>query len=211
MDLIPNGTPASLDGWTPFPSTWTYASATTFTVAGDVTATFGVGAKLKWTQSSTAYYGYVASSSYSSPNTTVTVAGNAVLNATISSPYYSYESNPQGFPHWFTYVPTIGGVSSQPTTNLGCKYCINGRLLTLNLDTGLAESNSTSFTATLPITPVGNNYYSGIYKDNGVWSSHPGSVYVKDGSTTITFYTQVFGLWTNSGNKEFLATLLVWI
>ncbi len=56
------------DGWMPDASTWTYASASTFTVSGNQTARFQKGTKLKFTQT-TVKYAVVASSSYSSPNT----------------------------------------------------------------------------------------------------------------------------------------------
>lgn len=79
----PAGTPVTkkvtvaslMTGWINDNATWTYASASTFTVAGDQTAIFTKGTKLKWTQASVKY-GYVISSSYADPNTTVTIVVN---------------------------------------------------------------------------------------------------------------------------------------
>jgi len=95
------------DGWTVGEDTWTYASATTFTIAGvDRTAMFPKGTKIKLTQT-TAKYFYVVDSAFST-NTTVTVTGGityTLANAAITSPYYSYASTPQGFPNYFSYTP----------------------------------------------------------------------------------------------------------
>jgi hypothetical protein len=97
---------------------WTYASASTFTVAGDVTTTYTKGTKLKWTQT-TVKYGVVLSSAYSAGTglTTVTIAVNTDYVVTtptaISANYYSYEASPVGFPGYFNYTPAW---SSQPPT-----------------------------------------------------------------------------------------------
>jgi len=58
--------------WIDLGKTTTYASATTFTIAGDVTDQFDVGRRIKATDSTTRY-GVITASAYSSPNTTVTV------------------------------------------------------------------------------------------------------------------------------------------
>lgn len=100
-----------LTGWIAGAGTWTYASATTFTVAGNVTAFFTPGTKLRLTQTTTKYF-YVLSSSYSAPNTTITITGGTdytLANAAITAPAYSYMSNPQGFPHWFNFLATVSG------------------------------------------------------------------------------------------------------
>lgn len=104
-----NSIQTPVDGWILANETWTYASATTFTVSGDVTAKYSKGTRLKFTQT-TVKYGTVASSSYSAPNTTVTLIGNSdysLANASISANYYSYSSNPQGFPAYFNFSNTI--------------------------------------------------------------------------------------------------------
>lgn len=214
MDLISNGTPANLDGWTPFPTTWTYASTVTFTVAGDVTSIFGVGTKLKWTQSSTNYHGYVASSSYSSPNTTVTVAGDAVLNATITSARYSYASNPQGFPHWFSWTPTCTGCSTPPDCT-GTRFTVSGRTVIMPVWMGNSVSNDTTFTIPLPIpcsSSCYNTYTHGNYVDNSAWAlGKLGVAQVAAGVSTTHahLFTADFGAWTNSGVKRWLG-IIIW-
>lgn len=91
-DLIP------ADGWVPANETWTYVSATTFTVPGDQTTKYGQGVRLKFTQSATVKYAIVRTSTYSAPNTTVQILASAdsIANAAITSNFYSRVSNPQG-------------------------------------------------------------------------------------------------------------------
>ena len=71
------------DGWWTRSETWTRLSNTTFRVSGDLTAVFVPGTKIKVTQTSTKYF-YVVSSSYSSPNTTVTITGGSDYSLTAS-------------------------------------------------------------------------------------------------------------------------------
>lgn len=88
----------------PTAETWTYASATTFTNtgAGDATGRYFSGVKLRLKQGSGYLYYTVSSSSYSAPNTTVTIAaaggGANLTNTAITDNYYSYQATPQGFP-----------------------------------------------------------------------------------------------------------------
>lgn len=105
---IKDGSPKNWDGWITPDETWTYASASTFTVPGDQTAKYTAGTRLKFTQT-TVKYAVVVSSSYGAPNTTVTIAVNTdftIANAAITANYYSYAANPQGYPGYFNYTPT---------------------------------------------------------------------------------------------------------
>ena len=124
-------------GWNPAGETWTYASASTFTVPGNVTTKYTKGTRLKWTQT-TVKYGVVIASAYSSPNTTVTIAVNTdytIANATISANYYSYAANPQGYPGWFSWTPvwsgTGGSAGTFASTNYGTQFMIVGRAVFL--------------------------------------------------------------------------------
>lgn len=86
------------DGWQDAGESWTYASSTTLTISGDKTGKYANGTKVKLTNNGSTKYFYVVSSSYSSPNTTVSLTGETDLaNAAITAPYYSYSDNPQGF------------------------------------------------------------------------------------------------------------------
>src|SRR3990167_2625872 len=134
--------------------TWTYASATTFTVPGDQTAKYHKGTKIKLTQT-TAKYFYVIASSYGAPNTTVTVTGGSdysLANAAITLPFFSYAESPQGFPQWFNYVPTQDGYSGDPTGGI-YRFRIAGRTVFVFIrEPNPGTSDATNLTHTLPVT-----------------------------------------------------------
>lgn len=71
--------------WRDWGHTVTYATATTFTIATDVTSIYTTDRPIRCTDSST-LYGYVQSSSYGAPNTTVTVVlDSGSLSASLSA------------------------------------------------------------------------------------------------------------------------------
>lgn len=109
------------DGWISRGDTWTYASASTFTVAGDVTTVFTRGVKLKLTQTTVKYF-YVISSSYGAPNTTITITGFGVYtlaNAAITNNYFSRDQTPSGFdlsnPYYLTTPLTSASYDGNDT------------------------------------------------------------------------------------------------
>jgi hypothetical protein len=69
-----------------------------FTVAGDQTAKYRVGTRLKWTQNSVVLYGTVSTSTYGT-TTVVKIRGdmNYLGNYAISANYYSYQYAPSGY------------------------------------------------------------------------------------------------------------------
>ena len=176
------------DGWIAADETWTYASASTFTVGGDQTDKYKKGTRLKFTQT-TVKYAVVIGSSYGDPNTTVTIAVNddyTIANAAISANYYSYTDNPQGYPHAFSFTSTLTGFSGTPTQDIG--YNISGGLVTINyLISG--TSNSATFNFTIPVTP--NNFTDGYQayvchiKNNGNnWLDQVGAVGIVNSTAT---------------------------
>jgi len=154
---------SALTGWIASSDTWTYASATTFTIAGvDRTAMFPKGTKIKLTQT-TAKYFYVVDSAFST-NTTVTVTGGityTLANAAITSPYYSYASTPQGFPAYFNF--TFGTTSASGSMTIAteeytfCNFKIMENEITirtrLSFTTGGTASNII-YLNTLPVAPI---------------------------------------------------------
>jgi hypothetical protein len=64
---------ASASEWGSSGDTPTYVSATSFTVPGDKTASYEVGRRIKTTNTAGTAYSVITASSYSAPNTTVTV------------------------------------------------------------------------------------------------------------------------------------------
>lgn len=142
-------------GWIEETVQWTYASATTFTVSGDVRSRFPVGTKLKLTQTTVKYF-YVIATSYSAPKTTVTVTGGSdysLANATITAPYYSYASTPQGFPTWFNWTPAyLNFTLGNGTVNVA-RFRIEGGMCQaiLLVTLGSTSSVSGSLFVTTPI------------------------------------------------------------
>lgn len=195
------------DGWTSSADTWTYASASTFTISGvDRTAIYTPGTKLKFTQTS-AKYAVVLSSAFST-NTTVTIAVNTdyvIANAAITAPFYSYDANPQGYPGWFAYSPTITGFTSAPATP-NARFSIQGRTCFIKMRTGLATSNATGFTITSPATAKnGSGDVAGgmaQVTDNGTQQTGPGNVYILENTAVINIEKNTGGgAFTSSGNK----------
>ena len=181
---------ATSDGWTYASDTWTYASATTFTIAGvDRTAMFPIGTKIKLTQTSVKYF-YVVGSAFST-NTTITVIGGSdysLASATITSPYYSYSSTPQGFPHWFNYTPILTNVTIGSATILSA-FCMNGKTVTLRLRFTMAADSSISGTVTFsfPVTArwVGTTGIGVCYAENLGIQGYMGFVRQQSSTTAI--------------------------
>jgi|ERR1700722_10484754 len=150
------------DGWTTVTDTFTYASASSFTIAGvNRTTVYTKGTRIKFTNNSTTYYGVVGSSSFST-NTTVNLIANTdftIANSAITNPFYSYQINPQGYPSSFNYTPTLaaGGSMTYGTTTVNyAKFYVIGNLLSFEVDaTGTTGGSADSrITFSLPITII---------------------------------------------------------
>lgn len=152
-------------GWDFLAASGTRASATTFTVTGDVTDKIAVGDKLELTDTTTKYF-YVRAVAYGSPSTTITVTGGSdyTLVGNPSNIYYSKSSSPVGFPHWFNYTPTIASASGTAPTYTATfvnKFKLDGRKVTvngcwINASGGTAGSGTNKITVTTPITIGGD-------------------------------------------------------
>ncbi|GAP07131.1 hypothetical protein ATHL_01999 [Anaerolinea thermolimosa] len=198
-----------IDGWIPAVVPWTYASATTFTVSGDVTTFFPKGTKIKLIQT-TAKYFYVTSAVYASPNTTVTVTGGSdytLSNAAITSAWYSYAETPQGFPDWFNWTPSFTGFSTNPVGTH--RFKISGKVIFLQIyHYTPGTSNSASFIMTAPVKAVNlpNTYWSTPIRvmDNNTIQTSPGFIYIgADSENLVTGKTMATGGgFTASGNKS---------
>ena len=189
------GTP---NGWVPAGVTWTYASATSFTIAGDYSAVLTKGMKWKATNT-TAKSGYILSATYSAPNTTVTICGDALAAGAITANYYSTNATPSGFTHWYAYTPTFGGFSTNPVVD--AKYTINGNTCLYYVTTVTAGvSNANTFTVSAPIASL---YSINLVLASVIDNSTP--IYTAIGvisSSTITLYKDLNPTgWTTSNNK----------
>jgi len=197
-------TKAPADGWLASADTWTYASASTFTIAGvDRTGVYAKGTRLKFTQTS-AKYAVVVSSSFST-DTTVTIAVNTdyvIANAAITSPYYSYMDNPVGYPTHFAYTPAFTGFTGTVPTGT-FRYAIIGKTcwVTIFGDTP-GTSNATGFTVGVPIAAISTSAGVATTYDNGAWQTTPGRVSITNGQTAIAVTKDAAGTaFTGSGNK----------
>jgi len=166
-----------IPGWDQAGEVWTYASATSFTIAGDKTGKYQKGDKVRLTNDSAVKYFYIISASYSSPNTTITITGETNLaNSAITLSYYSKEDNPQGFKKGEIFFRArVKANSSQTLTN--------GALTLMNLDTesydpnGNFDNSAGNYKYTAPI--------SGYYQINAIGRVDFGGINV----STISFCT----------------------
>ena len=104
----------------------------------------------------------VASAVYSAPNTTVTILFSTeypISNQAIIASAVSDLDSPQGWPDWFTWVPTFSANGSMTytgvTPQLG-KYRVTGRMIHFvfrALGT-LGGTASNGIHVTLPVTPM---------------------------------------------------------
>ena len=124
LNLMQDNISEAVDtGWIDANETWAYASASTFTIAGDKTSKYRVDDKFKLTQTTDKYFGCTAIS-YTSPNTTITVDGfglYTLANATITGSYYSKVETPQEFPRrevvLFSGTPSASVTLSETSAN----------------------------------------------------------------------------------------------
>lgn len=201
------------DNWLDPNETWTYASASTFTIAGvDRTGVYEKGTKLRFKQGAGYKYATVASSSFST-NTTVTIIVNTdhtIANAAITDNYYSYAASPQGFPGFFTYTPSEVGFSS--TSVLTGRYSTNGNWIMVQVAVA-GTSDTTGLTLSLPVAAIaiGPNAYDGtcgFSQDNGAALTTPARAAIETDLTVITFNKDMAGAaWTGSGTKLTRATV----
>lgn len=202
-----------VDGWTASTDTWVYVSASSFKIEGvDRTATYTKGTRLKFTNS-TLKYAVVASSSFST-DTTVNIIVNTdyvLANATISSPYYSYQISPQGYPTWFNITPTTSNFSGfSSIAGYIYKYRVEGASCTVVLHVQ-GTSNSASFSFTAPITGVSlltSSDFAVAVVDNGTWQAGAGILGVQSatatftvGKTIATIASGAYAGFTGSGTK----------
>jgi hypothetical protein len=175
-------------GWIPANETWTYASATTFTISGNQTSRYGKGDKLMWTQNGAVRYNSVYSSTYNAGTglTTIIVhsgyqssAGDCAILDTATYPitvnYYSKMENPNNWPDIFNFAPILSATGSMTYTDAvvsHCSFSLKGHICHFDIDitgtTGGTASNSLLVDA--PITPLNaRSGGGGITNDGGAY------------------------------------------
>ena len=98
------------DGWYPITATWTRTGNHTYTAAGDVTAIYRKGTKVRYKDGGSFEYGVIGSSSHSAGTTTINLIVNsdyAMAAVTITDTYLSYIENPEDFPQWFSWSVSL--------------------------------------------------------------------------------------------------------
>jgi len=181
-----------INGWTLDTDAWIYVSASSFKVEGkDVTTTFTKGTRLKFTNT-TVKYAVVTSSSFST-DTTINIAVNddyALADAVITSPYYSYQLSPQGYPTHFNFKNTVGintaGGSLSDIDLKEVSFWAIGNVCYFNIAYQADQDSATSiyWYGALPIAPDPN---SGGYFGGGL--------------RTVLSGTIKAGTWQHQGNS----------
>lgn len=170
--------------WVGGSGTWTYASASTFTVPAADAALMSVGTKI-WITQTTSKWFYVTGIS----GTTITVTAGSdytVANAAITAPYFSNATTPVGFPDEFNWTPTWTNVSGG--TNNYAIFSMIGKHVTFRIKYTLAGAGvSGAATFSLPVTAAASQsgdvalIGQGYFLDNGN-NTYPGQLTF--GSTT---------------------------
>lgn len=190
-------TPQQMDinlqyGWMASTLTWTYQSASTFTISGDLTDRFQTGDKLKLTQTTVKYF-YVCKSTYIAATglTNISVIGDpsvsGLANAAITSPYWSHQANPVGFPTAFVYTPTFTGWGTVSVPS--AYFTMQGRELHVWGSAIAGTVSAAAGTASLPTgLEIDSSYIDLGTHFNGMLVCHSATVAMFPGGT-------VAGVW----------------
>lgn len=197
------------DGWIEAGETWTYASASTFTISGDLTGKYQVGDKIKLTQTSAKYF-YLIAISHAAGTTTVTITGGSdytLANAAITSPYYSRSPSPFAFPAWFNHTPVYTGFSVDPS-GVVSRFRLSGtECHWVHREATDGTSNATTLTISLPIaarTLTNAAWFTpATVRDNSATPNSYGFVRILTADTTASVFRLPDGsAFTASGGKR---------
>ena len=123
--------------------TGTRASNTTITVAGDQTAIFKKGMIVRWLESSVIKWGMVSiPSTYSSPNTTITIIGCTCSSIDTDSFKYSSIIGVEQFKEDFRIAGTIGATG----TNVAREYYATEPMYVIGADLQVGTAGTTNST-----------------------------------------------------------------
>lgn len=206
--LISPLTKGTVDGWIGANEVWTYASASTLTIPGDLTTKYQRWDRFKLTQTTVKYFN-VLKVAYATGTTTITITGGTdytLVNAAISANYYSKQVSPQWWPDWFNYTPTLNWFSVSPTVSYA-KF----RIIWNTCTQGAAFSgNGTSNAAPLTVNTIGGitavwefNGSSWYSVDNGADIASGPYCYIANTASVITCAKALNNTnWTASGGKR---------
>lgn len=199
-------------GWQEVTETWTRTGNHTFTVAGDLTAKYAKSTLARYKDGGAFEYGVIASSAFSSPNTTINLIPNTsytMAAGTITDTAISYQATPQGFPHWFNYAAAPTGFSAAPASAIYRWKSLGGNTILINYnEPNNGTSNLTTFDANAPVvaaTIAGASWQTVLAStvDNSVLLTTPGRAFISSGSAAITIRKDTANAaWTASGGKR---------
>lgn len=155
-------------GWIPVTQVWTRTGNFTFTVGNDVTAIYRKETKIRYKDGGAFEYGVVASSSYSAPNTTVTLITNsdyAMAAATITDTSISYIDNPENFPQWFNWTVSWTNLTVGTGGTVTAKWRAQAQLLYYQISVTLGTSptvGDVSFTPPVNTASLGSRQPEGV-------------------------------------------------
>jgi hypothetical protein len=203
------GISSTADGWSASGETWTYATATTFTISGDLTTKYSKGDKIKLTQTTVKYF-YIINVVHTAGTTTITITGGSdytLANAAITSPYFSKVQTPNAFPHWFNATPTFTGFSTDPAAVVNRFRIEANMVLWVHSENTNGTSNATGFTISLPITAATITNASWreftIVFDNSVVVATQSRITISSASTTALVVKDNVGTpWTAALGKR---------
>jgi hypothetical protein len=200
--------------------TFTYASATTMTIPGDWTSIFVKGSKVELYQTEQRYGYITATSTYSAPNTTITIAylndaaGNihAIDNAVISNVYIGNSCTLRNHPLWINWTSSYSAVAPMTFTSVSTTtarfYCYGPSCyieMWANGTTGGTATTVVRFTAPIVYkTGASINAISAILVDNGVVD--PGFWQSTAGSTNVDVYHVPQHNWALGAGRQFVCT-----
>lgn len=200
-------------GWATLTETFTYASATTITIATGGTSRFEIGDKIRFKQGGGYKYYYVVGVAA----TTLTVTGGSdytVANSAITDVGLSRAASPIDFPEVFNWSPTLTGFSANPSGGV-YQFRLDGVACTVFIrQPNNGTSNATTFTITTPITAktltdaVWTSY--GVVVDNS-GSATRGRMEVISAGTTMSIYTLDGSAFTASGGKRLVVGQLTYL
>jgi hypothetical protein len=139
-----------VNGWIPCGETWTFGAADapsyTFTISGDKTTKYYPGMRVKVTDNGTIKYFIITKTSYSNPNTTITVFAptGTTMGGPLTLGYYSMEKAPLNM----NMDPAIWSISI--TDNTGLSVGAGGNPTSLAANTWLGDEHTGGHIA-LPI------------------------------------------------------------
>lgn len=191
-------------GWIARAETWTRTGNHTFTVAGDVTAVFRKGLKVRYKDGGSYEYGVIASSTYSAPNTTVTLITNtdyAMAAGAVTDTALSPVENPEGFPAYFNYTPPLAGGGSMTiassTINFARWWVVKDVChFAVDIDVSFGGTANARFDVSLPVTALfANVAIVANCRDTGSGALPVGTGTI--GTTTLIYFRKAdISVWT---------------